>query len=81
MANETHLNWLPAPLWILWRDLTWARKKRSDWLAKLERYRIANPKFAENRVRLLMKGRPMDWDDNTPKEWAETVAKRWGLYV
>lgn len=45
-------------------------KDRGEWLAKMHRYLAANPKFALSRARLILDNRPLDWDDNIPKEWA-----------
>lgn len=74
-----HLNWLPAPLWEIWRDLTWCRAKRKEWLSKMEGYRAKGDRFAEHRVRKILEDRPTDWDDNIPKKWARVLHKRWGM--
>lgn len=75
----THLNFLQPTLWELWRDMTWARKDRLDYLAKMERYHVRNPRYAESRVRDVLTGSPTDWDDNVPERWAKTLARRWGM--
>lgn len=77
------LGFLPVPLWEIWRDLTWAREARSQWLAKMQRYYDAGSRakeMAEARVRAVAWGDSVwDWDDNVPSKWALHLAKKWGL--
>ena len=77
------LNWLPAPLWCLWRDLTWCRRARSEWLKKMERYHArggAARAHAVDRVRTIaFDGGCYDWDDNVPTDWALVLVRRWKL--
>lgn len=81
--NWPQLNWLPVPLWALWRDLTWAAAARKEWCAKVQRY---YDKGADMRQMAIARARSViaqkdvsDWDDNVPPEWGRTMLKRWGV--
>lgn len=60
-----------VPLWEWWRDATWCREAKREWLAKMERYKSKNPKYAIHRAEMIIKDRPTDWDENIPKRWAK----------
>lgn len=77
--------WLPGPMWSRWRDMTWRKKDRADYLAKMQRYYDVGGRvkgYAVDRVKRsarLVPEYPIDWDDNIPGDWAMVLAKRWGL--
>lgn len=62
-----------------WIDFTWARKERFEWLAHMNKMRRIDSFLAESRVRLLLSGHPLEWDDNIPVRWARILERKWGL--
>lgn len=53
--------------------------EKIDWKNRLERYMARNPKFAIERVLRIIRGNPLDWDDNVPESWALELAEKWGV--
>jgi hypothetical protein len=70
-------NWLPAFIWRRWRDLTWARKARAEWMEGMERSWHINPIRTESRLIHLLLHNPYDRDDNVAIDWALDLLKKW----
>lgn len=83
MLGWPQFNWLPRPLWVRWRDLTWCRRSRRAWLKRLQHLYArggAAQAAAIDRVECLaFKNTCWEFDDNVPIEWALVLVKRWNL--